>query len=156
MCVGVFELRNLLLHIYYNPLIFKIFKITTNKSTDHNKAKIINTASYIFLKQLLSLPTHVKHTHMNTECPDQMNDYQLLCSMELTANLIISSMWLLFFKKLSFIILLKVKVASELLTANIKHNENQMPIKATPTELTLVKQSWLQSNDLYIFSTLQL
>jgi len=46
--------------------------------------KIINTTSciYFFKKKLLSLPTHVKNTHTKTECPEQMNDYQLLCSME--------------------------------------------------------------------------
>jgi hypothetical protein len=45
-------------------------------------------------------------------------------------------MWLLFFKKLSFIILLKVKVASELLTANI----NIMKIKC---QLKQHLQNWL-------------
>jgi hypothetical protein len=47
-------------------------------------------------------------------------------------------------------------MASELLTANIKHNEKWMSTEATPAQLTSVKQGRLQSTDLYIFSILQL
>jgi hypothetical protein len=64
-----------------NLVIINFFKIGTNKAIDHNEAKIINTASCIFLKEsYIHCSTHVKHTHTNTKRPEQMKDYQLLCS----------------------------------------------------------------------------
>jgi hypothetical protein len=94
---------------------------------------------YLFKEKLLSLPASVERTHTNTERPEQMNVCQLLCSMEVTANIITSSTWLLLKENLP-IIFLKVKMDSEPL--NSKYKTQQVNVtKTTPTGPTLVKRS---------------